>query len=163
MGENGPLFLLYMDIVTGVRGILSPMTERRKVEIVDITYKREGPTMVLRILLDKADGITIDECGQVNKELSELLDKENIIIDEHYILEVSSPGLAKPIKTERDFRRALGKDVKVTTYAPIDGKNVFIGKLLGIRNSTIVLEDNEGISTEIPRAKIANARLEITL
>lgn len=153
---------MYMDIVNRVTEILSPILERRKVEIVDITYKREGPAVVLRILLDKMDGIALDECGQVNKELSKLLDEENII-DGHYILEVSSPSLGRPMKTDEDFQRVLGKDIKVTTYAPIDGKNVFIGKLLGIGSSTIVLEDNEGISTEIPREKIAKARLEITL
>ncbi len=151
-----------MDIGNRITGILSPIAERRKVEIVGITYKREGPAMVLRILLDKADGITLDECGQVNKELSKLLDKGNII-DEYYILEVSSPGLDRLMKTEKDFEQVLGKNVKVTTYAPIDSKNVFIGKLLGIGSSTIVIEDNEGISTEIPREKIAKARLEITL
>ncbi len=153
---------MYMDIVNRVTEILSPIAELRGVEIVDITYKREGPAMALRILLDKTDGITLDECGQVNKELSELLDEENII-DGHYILEVSSPSLDRPMKTDEDFQRVLGKDVKVTTYAPINGKNVFIGKLLGIGSSTIVLEDNEGISTEVPREKIAKARLEITL
>ena len=151
-----------MDIVNRVTEILSHIAEQRGIEIVDITYKKEGPAMVLRILLDKTGGITIDECGQINKVLSKLLDEENII-DGHYILEVSSPGLGRPMKTERDFQRVLGKDIKVTTYAPIDGKNVFIGKLLGIGSSTIVLEDNEGISTEIPREKIAKARLEITL
>ena len=118
--------------------------------------------MVLRILLDKASGITLDECGQVNKELSELLDKESVI-DERYALEVSSPGLGRAMKTDEDFQRVLGKDVKVTTYASVDGKNVFIGKLLGMGSSTIVIENNEGISTEIPREKIAKARLEITL
>ncbi len=158
----GPLFLLYMDIVNKVTEILKPIAERRKIKIVDITYKRKGSTMVLRILLDKIDGITIDECSQVNNELSEVVDKENVM-DEHYVLEVSSPGIDRPMKTDEDFQQALNKYIKVTTYAPIDGKNVFIGKLLGICESTIVVEDNEGISTEIPREKIAKARLEITL
>lgn len=150
-----------MDIVNRVREILSPLTEKKKIEIIDVTYKREGHRMVLRILLDKEDGITVDECSEINNQLSQMLDVENIL-DEHYILEVSSPGLDRPMKSQEDFKRALGKNIKVTTYAPIDGKNVFIGKLLGIAESTIVMEDAEGISTEIPKEKIARAKQEIT-
>ena len=116
--------------------------------------------MVLRVLLDKPSHITIDECGKINNELSERLDEANII-EEHYVLEVSSPGLDRPIIKRMDFERALGKDIRVSTYGPIDGKNVFIGKLLGIGDLTIVVEDKEGISTEIELKKIARAKLEI--
>ena len=149
-----------MEVINEVTEILSSIIDTKELEIVDITYKREGRTMVLRILLDKEDGISIDECGKINNELSENLDKENII-DEHYIVEVSSPGLDRPMKTDRDFERVMGKDIKVTTYAPIDGKNVFIGKLQGLSASTIVVEDIERIATEVPRDKIAKAKLEI--
>ena len=149
-----------MEILDRIKETVYPIVEKEGAEVTDITYKREGGAMVLRILLDKPSHITIGECGKINNELSERLDEANII-EEHYVIEVSSPGLDRPIIKRRDFERVLGKDIRVSTYGPIDGKNVFIGKLLGIGDLTIVVEDKEGISTEIELKKIARAKLEI--
>ena len=93
----------------------------------------------------------------MNSELSELLDKESVI-EGQYIVEVSSPGLDRKLKKDKDFVWAVGKKVKVTTYAPLDGKNTFRGTLLGLGEDTVVIDEN-GTSTEIPREKIASARL----
>jgi len=151
-----------MQVVEHVTKFLAPISEREHLEVVDITFKRECSGMTLRVLLDKEGGMSIDEYSRINNELSEVLDKESII-SSPYTLEVSSPGLDRPLKTDRDFQRAIGKEVKVTTYAPlVDRKNVIIGKLLGIGKNTLVVLDKEGISAEIPKELIAKAKLEIT-
>lgn len=99
----------------------------------------------------------MDECAGLNNEISAFLEKENII-DDRYIVEVSSPGLTRKLKTDREFTWAVGRKIRVTTYAPLAGKNVFEGVLGGLGEGTIVITEND-ISTEIPRDKIANAKL----
>ena len=149
-----------MQVIDRVKELIGPIAKERECYIVDITYKREGGGLVLRVLADKEGGIAMDECTALNNSLSELLDKEGVIPDQ-YTLEVSSPGLDRKLKTDEDFTWALGKKVKITTYGPLDGKNVFEGVLEGIGEGTIVVS-GDGIATEIPRKKIANARLMST-
>ena len=146
-----------MKIADKIREILEPIVRERKYFIVDITYKREGGQSVLKIALDKEGGIAMDECARLNSELSEILDKENSIEDK-YTIEISSPGLDRRLNTENDFMWAVGKKIKITTYAPLDGKNVFLGSLLGLGDETVVINE-KGTSWEIPREKIANAKL----
>jgi len=98
------------------------------------------------------------ECAELNNELSELLDKDSTT-EAAYLLEVSSPGLDRKLKKDEDFKWAIGRKIKVTTYVPFEGKNVFSGKLLGLGEGCVVVED-KGASTQIPRDKIANAKLE---
>jgi len=150
-----------MEIIEKVRGIVRRYTEDHGIEIIDIIYRREQPGMVLRILADTPEGITIAECEGLNNFLSGEFDKEDVIQD-HYTLEVSSPGLDRPIKTGRDFERTMGKFIEVMTYEPIDGKKALEGTLIGMDKETIVVE-SEGISTVIPRGKIALARLKLEL
>ena len=145
------------EVVKKVKELITSIAAECRYYIVDITYKREGNKPVLRITADKEGGITMDECARFNTELSELLDKENTI-DGEYFLEVCSPGLDRKLKKDSDFVWAVGKKVKVVTYAPLDGKKVFNGVLLGMREDNIVI-DEDGISTEIPKEKIASARL----
>ncbi len=147
-----------MEAIERIRELLEPIANERKFYIVDITYRREGGKLALRILADKEGGITMDDCTGLSNELSELLDRKNII-EEQYVLEVSSPGLDRKLNKDEDFAWAVGRRIKVTTYAPLDGKNVFVGVLAGLRDGTIVVSEKEGISTEIPRDKIASARL----
>ncbi|MBN1526962.1 MAG: ribosome maturation factor RimP [Candidatus Omnitrophica bacterium] len=150
-----------MEIIERVRELVSGYLRQNDTELVDITYKREQQGMVLRLLVDTPAGITIDGCEAINKFLGELMDKENLI-EGHYVLEVSSPGLDRPIKTDRDFERAMGQGLTVTTYEPVDGKKAFEGKLMGMdkEHNAIVIE-KDGISVVIPREKIAMARLYI--
>ena len=150
-----------MEVLERIKGLLEPIVNERKYYVIETTYKREGRKLVLRIIVDKEGGITMEECATLNNELSEILDKENLI-DEEYLLEVSSPGLDRKLKTDSDFTWAIGKKVRVSTYAPIDSKNVFSGTLVGLGEGTVVL-DEDGISTEIPREKIASARLQYDL
>jgi ribosome maturation factor RimP len=148
-----------MEIVDQVRELIADYLDREGVELVEVTYRREQSGMVLRLLVDTPEGITVDECEEINNFVSEVLDKENTI-NERYTIEVSSPGLDRPIKTARDFERAMGKVLDVTTYEPIDGKKTHEGRLVGMSDDCIVLERN-GVSTEIPRGRIARAVLKI--
>jgi len=149
-----------MDVIDRVTEILIPIAEKKSAFIVDVTYKREGRTMVLRVLMDKKDGIAIDECAEINNDLSTILDEENLI-DEYYILEVSSPGLDRILRKPKDFHWAVGKPIKATTYAPIEGNNVFRGKLLGVNEKSIVVQSKDGLTSEIPLKRIAKAKVDI--
>jgi len=133
------------------------MAAKRQIGIVDVTYKREGGTFVLRVLADKEGGISMEECTRLNNEISELLDGESVI-EERYVLEVSSPGLDRKLSKDSDFTWAVGREIKVTTYAPLEGRNMFTGVLVGLGKGTVVIDEN-GTSTEIPREKIAGAKL----
>lgn len=148
---------------TGIAERIKDLTARylseRGIELVEVTYKRESLGMTLRLLVDTPEGIRIDECEAVNNVLSELLDKEDFI-GERYVIEVSSPGLDRPIKTDRDFERSMGKALEVTTFAPVDGRRAHSGSLIGMGRDNIVLEA-DGAALEIPRDKIAMARLKI--
>jgi len=150
---------MHEDIVERVKELVGPYLDTSGVELVEITYRREQLGMTLRLLVDTPEGIKIDECESLSNYLSGILDKEEVI-GEHYILEVSSPGLDRPIKSDRDFERSLGKDLEVTTYVPIDGRKTHEGRFIGMDKDGIVIE-SAGVSTVIPRKSIALARLSI--
>lgn len=95
--------------------LVLPIINANHFELVDVEYVKEGGTWYLRAYIDKPGGITVDDCEIVNRALSDLLDEKDFI-DESYILEVSSPGLGRPLKKERDFERSLGQEVEIRTY-----------------------------------------------
>ena len=149
------------DVVGRVKVLIDGYLEQNGIELVEITYKRREGGMTLRILVDTAEGVTIAECEALNNYLSDCLDRDNVL-GEHYLLEVSSPGLDRPIKTDRDFERAMGKALEVSTYQHVDDRKHHDGKLIGMDKDKIVLEA-DGTSTVIPRAAIAMARLKIEI
>ncbi|MCQ9207613.1 MAG: ribosome maturation factor RimP [Omnitrophica bacterium] len=147
-----------MHILEQIKELIAPEALERKYYIVDVTYKREGKNFVLRILADKEGGITMDECAEFNNAIGELLDKKGVIEDK-YTIEVSSPGLDRRLVKDGDFVWAMDKRVKITTYAPLDGKSAFSGRLLGLGKDTVVIGE-DAASTEIPREKIASAKVD---
>lgn len=123
--------------------LLLPVTDAQGFELVDVEYVKEGSNWYLRAYIDKPGGITIDDCEMVSRALSDLLDKEDFI-SEAYILEVSSPGLLRPLKKEKDFKRNLEKEVEIRTFKMVDKKKEFVGKLTGFDKDTVtILEDGE--------------------
>ena len=148
-----------LEIIEKTEELIAPYLDENGIELVDVTYKRESGGMILRLLVDTPKGIHIDECEALNVHVSAVLDKESFI-DEYYVIEVSSPGLDRPIKTDKDFNRSIGKDLEILTFGPIDGHKTHIGSLIGISGDKIVLEA-DGISTVIPRDKIAVAKLHL--
>ena len=148
-----------MEVADRVKSLTEGYLEDNGIELVDIIYRREQGGMVLRLLADTPEGITIAECEALNNYLSEAIDKEEII-SEHFILEVASPGLDRPLASDRDFARVMGKDLEIRMYEPIDGKREHQGKLIGMDKENIVIE-SDGISTVVPRLKIAKAVLNL--
>ena len=125
-------------------------------DLVDVEYVKEGRDWYLRIFVDKVGGIDLDDCQKISEQLSPQLDSVNIISGA-YILEVSSPGIDRILKKDRDYIREAGKVVDVTLYAPIDGKKNFVGELVRRDEDFLYLKDME----PLPRDKIAQVRLHI--
>jgi ribosome maturation factor RimP len=140
-----------------------PILERKGFELVDVEFKKEGSNWFLRVYIDKEGGIDIEECGEVSEELSALLDERDPI-PQAYFLEVSSPGAERPLKKEKDVQQAVGKQVHITTYEPIDQQKTFEGKLISFDGEELVLEVKEKTrvkSINIPYSKVASARLAV--
>lgn len=131
-------------------------------ELVDVEYVKEGPHRYLRIYMDKEGGITLEDCQTVSEKVSEPLDREDFI-DEAYFLEVSSPGLDRPLKKEEDYHRFTGENIEVKLYEALNGEKVFEGELLGLadREVKLLLSNQETVS--IPKEKIASAKLAVKL
>ncbi|AGB40674.1 hypothetical protein Halha_0701 [Halobacteroides halobius DSM 5150] len=144
------------DIVTE---LVKPIVANKGLELVDVEYQKEGENWILRIYIDKEDGVTLENCQDVSRELSTQLDVEDPI-DHSYMLEVSSPGIDRPLKKDKDFTRFTGELVEVSTYAPVNGKKELTGELLGLEEDSIKLKvDDEEIL--IPRSKVAQTKLAV--
>lgn len=129
-------------------------------ELVDVEYVKEGSGMSLIFTIDKDGGVNIDDCEIVSKKIDPLLDEINPTDDKPYTLVVSSPGLDRPLKTDRDLKRGLGKEVEITLFAKLDGKKVFDGVLDSFDEKTITLE-TEGAKQTFDREKVASTKLVI--
>ena len=141
-----------------VEAWLLPLLEKYKFELVDVEYVREAGLWYLRAYIDKEGGITVDDCEVVSRELGDWLDKEDFIADS-YILEVSSPGLARPLKKEKDFARSLGKDVEVRLYRPINRQKEFTGALKAYDADTVTLSMEDESELVLEKSDIALIRL----
>lgn len=138
--------------------ILNPIVEEYGFELVDVEYVKEGGTWYLRAYIDKPEGISIDDCEAVSRRLSDILDEKDYI-DGAYILEVSSPGLGRPLKKEKDFKRSLGEEVEIRTYRMIDKQKEFTGILKGYDENTVTIEEDGGNARTFEKADIALIRL----
>lgn len=123
--------------------LIEPLLAERGFELVDVEYVKEGSEYYLRVYMDKEGGITIDDCVEVSRAFNEILDREDYISDA-YIFEVSSPGLDRPLKKEKDFARSIGKRVLVKTYQKIDKTKEFYGILKAYDDSTVTIEGEKG-------------------
>jgi len=147
------------EIVDRVREIIDPIVLNEGMEVVDIEYRRESGGWVLRLILDKDGGVTLDDCTRVSQEVGRSLDVEDII-QTSYTLEVSSPGLTRPLKTEKDFTKYLHRMVKVKTVDPIQNRRQFKGRLQGVSEKGVeILVD--GRIYQISLSNVAKANLEV--
>ena len=137
--------------------LVLPLVEANNFELVDVEYVKEAGTWYLRIYIDKEGGININDCELVSRAFSEILDKEDPIEDA-YILEVSSPGLGRPLKKDKDFQRNLGEEVEVRTYKPINKQKEFVGLLDAWDKESVTLQLESGEMLTIARADIALIR-----
>lgn len=134
------------------------ISERTDLELVDVEFVKERD-WYLRVYLDKPGGIEIEDCQWVSERLEAKLDELDPI-QESYYLEVSSPGLDRPLKKDQDFMKYTGEKIEVHTFAPINGQKTIVGTLLGLSDGHIHLETN-GIEMSIPKDKTSLARLHI--
>lgn len=138
--------------------LLTPIVEEYGFELVDVEYVKEGSTWYLRSYIDKPGGISIDDCEKVSRRLSDLLDQEDFIEDA-YIMEVSSPGLGRPLKKEKDFRRSLGEEVEIRTYRMIDKQKGFTGILKDYDENTVTITLADETEKTFDKDDIALIRL----
>ena len=126
-----------------VEAWITPVLEQHQFELVDVEYVREVGVWYLRCYIDKEGGITVDDCEVISRLLGEWLDKEDFIEDS-YILEVSSPGLGRPLKKDKDFERSLGEEVELRLYKPRNRQKEFTGILKAYDKETVTIETAEG-------------------
>lgn len=155
------------DTCTVVTRIAQPILESMGLELVDIEFGRVGPDAVLRLFIDKEGGVLLDDCAALSRELSMVLDVEDVIAC-NYTLEVSSPGLDRPLKKPADYERFAGRLIKVRTYQPFcddsgNKRKTFLGKLDGLVDGVVKMTLTEGQTASIPIEQVAKANLEFEL
>lgn len=140
--------------------ITEPIVDELNMEIVDIEYIKEGPHMYLRIYIDKDGGVNLDDCQKVSEQVSEILDEKDPIQD-NYFLEVSSPGIDRPLKNDKDLKRSIGKDVEISLYKAVDGKKKLTGQLLNYDDENIYIKNEDSIESTIERNVISKINLAV--
>lgn len=141
-------------VLERIEELILPVVEELDLELVDIEYQREDQGWVLRIYLDKDGGITLDDCAAASREFSPLLDVEDVV-DTAYNLEVSSPGLERPLKKRVDFERFKGSSVKIKTRLSCDPdlrghkRKTFAGELLGVEDQQICLQQLDKLGGKV--------------
>ena len=137
---------------------ITPILERNNFELVDVEYVKEGSAWYLRAYIDKEGGITVDGCEIVAREMNEILDREDYIEDS-YVFEVSSPGLGRPLKKEKDYIRSMGKELEIRTYRSMNGSKEFYGVLTGYDDDTVTIQTEEDEKLTFVKTDIALIRL----
>ena len=140
--------------------MILPLVEAQRFELVDVEYVKEAGNWYLRVYIDKEGGITVDDCELISRAFSDLLDEADFIEDS-YILEVSSPGLGRPLKKEKDYARSMGKELEIRTYRPIDKQKEFYGILLAYDNNSVTIEEQDKTRRTFEKKEIALIRLAI--
>lgn len=141
--------------------LAQPIVDALTFELVDVEFLKEGANWYLRVYIDKADGVAIEDCQAVSEQLSDKLDEMDPI-RHSYILEVSSPG-ERPLKKDRDYERFRGEAVEVKLYQPMNGKKIYEGELLGLTGDIFEIKTNEGETISFNRKDTALVRRIIRL
>ena len=144
-------------ITKQVSDLIEPILDEIGFALVDVEYLSDRGRWVLRIYIDKDGGVTIDDCVKATRELGDLIDIKNII-EHEYVLEVSSPGLNRPLKKEADFIHAIGKKVKIKTVMPVNGRRNFMGYLKDFKDHALYIE-SEGELITLAWADIEKANM----
>ena len=150
--KKTPIYQLVIDLT-------EPTLQGSEIKLVDVEYKKIGKDWTLRVLIDKNQGVTVFDCQKLSREIEDLIEIHELIKD-HYVLEVSSPGLDRPLKKESDFVRNKGKQIQVNTDSPINNSKINTGTIRDFSNSTLFLE-NKKDTLEIPLENIMQAKLII--
>ena len=143
---------------TRTEELITPILDRMNFELVDVEYVKEGGTWYLRAYIDKEGGITVNDCEAVAREMNEILDREDFV-DDSYVFEVSSPGLGRPLKKEKDYIRSMGKEVEIRTYRAINREKEFYGILSAYDENTVTIKTEDETEMTIEKSDIALIRL----
>jgi ribosome maturation factor RimP len=139
-----------------VEQLIEPILDDMNIELVDIEYLSERGRWVLRIYADREGGITLEDCARVSREIGDVIDMSGILSHE-YVLEVSSPGIDRPLKKEADFFRSVGRKIRVRTRNPVQGRRNFTGRLRAFRDGVLYLRLNDGeLPLELRNVEKAN-------
>lgn len=149
------------DVIKNIEPVLDDALSSVGIEIVDIEYHREAGRMVFRVYIDHGDGVDLDLCEKASRMIGEILDRVDPI-QQAYTLEVSSPGLDRVLKKDRDFERFSGQKIRLKTFEPIDGQKKFTGTLVGLVEGNIIIQMEEK-RVSIPRESTTQVRLVVEL
>ncbi len=138
--------------------LIQPLIDANNFELVDVEYVKEGSDWYLRVYIDKEGGITVDDCELISRAFNEILDREDYIEDQ-YIFEVSSPGLMRPLKKEKDYARSVGKLIDIKLYKPIEKCKEFTGVLKSYDGSTVTITLDNGGDMTFEKSNLAMIRL----
>ena len=143
---------------TRTEELITPILDRMNFELVDVEYVKEGGTWYLRAYIDKEGGITVNDCEAVAREMNEILDREDFVEDS-YVFEVSSPGLGRPLKKEKDYIRSMGEEVEIRTYRAINREKEFYGILSAYDENTVTIKTEDGTEMTFEKSDISLIRL----
>ncbi len=151
-----------------IRELASRIAASYGLDIFDVDLRREGRQQVLRVVLDRPgsnltaeDSVSLEDCARVSEELSAILDVEDVVPADRYTLEVSSPGLDRPLRQVGDYQRFAGRRAKIVTSEPIGRQTAFAGRLLGLDGDDVMFESEGGKQVRLPVRLIARARLDV--
>ena len=142
-----------------VSELIEPTITEHNIELVDVEYVKSGKVWILRVFIDKKQGITVLDCQKLSREIEDLIEVHELISDT-YTLEISSPGLDRPLKNKADFLRNKGKQIQLRTYAPIAGRKKFSGIVLDVKDKILLLKNKDDY-LELELANIAQAKLVV--
>lgn len=148
-----------MEIIAKVETIIAPAIEAAGMELVDVQYVPENGKKVLRVFIDKEGGVRLADCEAVSRTIGDLIDEADIL-PQSYVLEVSSPGIDRVLKKEKDFVRFQGYKARITMQLPLDGQRNFLGPIASVQNGCVTLNDVTGKVVVLPIVNIARARLD---
>ena len=143
---------------TRTEELITPILDRMNFELVDVEYVKEGGTWYLRAYIDTDGGFTVNDCEAVAREMNEILDREDFVEDS-YVFEVSSPGLGRPLKKEKDYIRSMGREVEIRTYRAINREKEFYGILSAYDENTVTIKTEDGTEMTFEKSDIALIRL----
>jgi len=164
---QGPVSVREGAVAESVRPIADRVAATHGVEIFDVQFRREAGGMVLRVQIDRPgpaataeECVSVEDCARVSRDLSAVLDVEDVI-PVAYTLEVSSPGLDRPLRTADDFTRFKGRRAKLVVKPPVDGQGFFKGRIGGVDGNDVLMDGDDGKQHRVPRAFITRANLEV--
>jgi len=143
-----------------IEAAVTPVLASHGLALIDSEWQREGRRWVLRLFVDKPGGVTVGDCQAVSREAGDLLDVLGLI-EPAYDLEVSSPGLCRELRKDREYAWAVGKDLRCWVREPVDGRRELSGRLVAVSASELTLAEPEGTTMGVPRALVTKARLEL--